>query len=288
MRQSASLEIDRLDPRMRAILDAAPALYSLEIEDMRRHALVSKARWNEGAFEGLSTHPGPPMTLGGIDAGGMPIVHLHGGGWSIGSPQTHASVLADLARATGGRVIAPHPPQAPEHPYPAPLESVLEAISDTPPFILSGDSAGANLALAAALLARDRGHPLPARGLVLFYGCFRRTTTTASHAEFGADHGLTTEKMKRFWNLYAADGGEYADLTDADFHGLPSVQLHLAECDPLADDTWWLNDRLREAGVEVELLAWPGMAHGFLHYARDLPQAREAFRHVARFVEKRS
>lgn len=220
-------------------------------------------------------------------ASGTPVIHLHGGGWSIGSPETHLSLLAGLALATGRPVIAPRVRQAPEHPCPAALDDVHRALTgrNGRPFVLGGDSAGANLALAAFLRARDRGDPLAVSGLVLYYGCFRRRFDTRSHRDFGEGHGLTTEKMRRFWEFYAPDGGACADLSDADVSGLPPVQLHVAECDPLACDTIWLHDRLRDFGVSAELLIWPGMAHGFLHYASDLPQAREAFARTARFIE---
>ena len=283
-----------LDPRMREILDASPPLSSLATAEMRRHALLSKQRWNDKARAGLrvieemtgSAHDLPTLRCEAPDATGTPIVHLHGGGWSIGSPQTHLSLLADLAGALARPVLAPHPRQAPEHPYPAPLDDVLAALSDSAggPLVVSGDSAGANLALAAALKARDDGRALPISALILFYGCYRRKQDTASHAAFGTDHGLTSEKMARFWDGYAPEGGAYADLSEADFTGLPPVQLHIAECDPLADDSRWLAVRLRADGVHAELHEWTGMAHGFLHYASALPQARDAFAAVARFV----
>ena len=279
---------DRLDPHMRAILDAAPPLRSLDIDGMRRHAVDAKARWNDRVTVSVSD-TNDALCVSSPGAAGVPIVHLHGGGWSIGSPETHLSLLAGLAHATGRRVIAPRVPQAPEHPYPRPLDATLAALADrgTEPFVLSGDSAGANLALAAMLKAKDLGQSLPVLGLVLSYGCFRRRFDTESHRRFGEGHGLTTGKMQQFWQFYAPEGGAYADLTDADVSGLPPVQLHLAECDPLADDTHWLHDRLSASGVATELLVWPRMAHGFLHYASDLPQARDAFAQTARFIEER-
>lgn len=293
MKQVETVPADRLDPRMRTILDAAPPLGSLDVDEMRRHALDSKEAWNIVAKETASVEQevsNAALCVTGYGGSDMPVIHFHGGGWSIGSPESHLSLLAGLAHGTGRRVIAPRIRQAPEHPYPQPLEDLHQALvgQNAEPFVLSGDSAGANLALAGILRARDLGQSLPVSGLVLLYGCFRRRFDTDSHRIFGQDHGLTTEKMNRFWELYAPEGGAYADLTGADFSGLPPVQLHIAECDPLADDTIWLNDRLRASGVATELLVWPGMAHGFLHYPSDLPQAQDAFAKAGRFIEAHS
>jgi len=278
---------------MRAILDAVPAVGSLDIQEMRRHAIESKRAWNDGADAGILRRssvidPGeiPVLYLAERGAEALPVVYLHGGGWSICNLDTHLSIFVDLARALGRPVWAPHPRQAPEHPYPAPLDDVLLAMRSRQEKALQvcGDSAGANLVLAALLKARDAGRPLPVSAAVLFYGCYRRRFGTESHRKFGEGFGLTTDKMRRFWEMYVTSAGDYADLSQADFKGLPPVQLHLASCDPLADDTRWLHARLQEDGVKAELVEWPGMAHGFLHYALDLRPAREAFDTASRFL----
>src|SRR5690606_18862010 len=134
------------------------------------------------------TVPGPAgeipvkiFTPGGT--GPFPLlVYLHGGGWVIGSPSTHARLCAELAEGAGVTVMSVDYRLAPEHPAPAPLEDCVAAITwtaanaaeigaDASRFAVAGDSAGANLAAASALKLRDEGGRLP-EFLLLFYGAY--------------------------------------------------------------------------------------------------------------------
>ena len=289
-------DTDSLHPDMRAIIGGPQLPTTLDVATMRHHAKASKAAWNAGAEVGLpvfwQNYPAavdmrPAVRIGRDDI--APLVHIHGGGWSICDLETHKSIICDLHRATGRAVWAPHPRQAPEHRYPEPLDDIEAALRNVGsggarPLVVSGDSAGANLTLAALLRARDEKRPLPVGKLILFYGCYRAVFDTASHLAFGQHYGLTTAKMRRFWQLYAPDGGPYADLSEAGFHDLPPVQIHVAACDPLASDSHWLHRRIRQDGGHADLVQWPGMAHGFLHYARDLRPARDCFATAARFI----
>jgi acetyl esterase len=224
---------------------------------------------------------------------GAPIVHIHGGGWATCDLDTHLAVVAGLARASGRSVLAPHARRAPESPYPAPLADTIAAlrfVSNTHPdgFFLSGDSAGANLALAALLSLRDTSDAMPVRSAALFYGCYRRRFDTPSHIRYGdGRYGLSTEKMATFWNLYApnATDARYADLEGHDMTDLPPLQIHAAQTDILSADSQWLADKVRGHGGAATLLVWDGMAHGFLHYPSGLSSAREAAARAAEFFE---
>lgn len=301
MERGTLVEDRRLDTAMADVLARQPRLRALDTPSMRAHAVASKRAWNRGAASGLSARyetiegPGAPMKvlrLATKTARETPmLVHIHGGGWSIGNLRTHRSVFASLALATGRTVWAPHPRQAPECPYPGPLVDTVSALrwvaSRSPGGVfVSGDSAGANLALAAILLARDEGEPLPVLAASLHYGCYLAQFQSTAHRLFGDGFGLSSEKMRAFWRHYAPDGGDYADLNGCDFHDLPPIQIQYATCDPLADDSAWLHKRLADAGQRVEIHAWPGLAHGYLHYASDLADARTAFARTAQFFER--
>ncbi|MEM8664489.1 MAG: alpha/beta hydrolase fold domain-containing protein, partial [Pseudomonadota bacterium] len=209
-----------LAPEMAAILAAHAAPPTDQIDEMRANALASKAVFNERAKANLAVRaievPGADGVLTGLcvgeTPGKVPVVHIHGGGWAAGSPSTHLSLLAGLHRATGRTVFAPHPRQAPEHPFPAPLRDTVAAIRSlargaSAPIHLSGDSAGAHLALAAVLAARDDGAPLPLASLTLMYGCYRKRFDTTSHTTFGdGTAGLSTERMRLFWEWFSPDG----------------------------------------------------------------------------------
>ncbi|MCR9121764.1 MAG: alpha/beta hydrolase [Phyllobacteriaceae bacterium] len=288
---------------MERILTASAPLKSLSVDDMRAHAIADKARWNAGAADGLL------VTDGTIETGhgtrpvrhvavprprGRPVLHVHGGGWTICDLETHMSIFAGLARASGRKVIAPHARRAPEAPYPAPLDDTVAAIrhmaaAHPDGFFLAGDSAGANLALGALLQLRDTGEAPPVHGLVAFYGCYRRRFDTSSHARCGdGRYGLSTDKMRQFWTHYCGDNAApYADLSGHDLSGLPPVQAHAAEADPLFDDTLWLHETITAAGGICDLKIWRGVTHGFLHYAAELEAGRDALNVASAFMAER-
>ncbi|MEM7472558.1 MAG: alpha/beta hydrolase [Pseudomonadota bacterium] len=289
---------DPLTPEMREIIAIVPARRSLDINERRRRTRDAALSWNRGALDGLTRIDGdyeitdgsrPAVLVTRNSDTHNPITFVHGGGWSVCDLETHLGVFAGLAHASDRPVWAPHPRQAPESAYPIPLGDIVAALrsqaSNQARVAACGDSAGANLLLSAVLKARDEGEPINLSALVLFYGSFRKKFDTDSHREFGDGFGLRTIDSRRSWSLYAPEGGKYADLSGADFTGLPSVQLHLAKCDPLSDDTRWLHEQLKLAGTPCELIEWPGMAHGFLHHMQTLPQAREALEIAARFFQ---
>jgi acetyl esterase len=286
---------------MAEILSGAPPLTSLEVEAMRAHARADKAPWNDGVATGLDvvdgsyTTPAGPRPIRSVTPPApatMPILHVHGGGWTICDLETHLALFAGLARAAHRQVMAPHHRRAPEHPYPAPLDDTVAALhhasqAHSGGFFLSGDSAGANLAIAALLRLRDAGERPPVRAVLAYYGCYRRRFDTASHRQYGDGRfGLSTEKMGRFWCLYCNGDATppHADLSAQDLGHLPPVQIHAAEADPLFDDSTWLHGAIQSAGGQSELIQWPGMTHGFLHYLKVLPQARAAFEASAAYL----
>lgn len=289
-----------LDPKMRALVSVQDPSLPLQIDEMRRAAIEGKQKWNARDYQTLSikrssikgaTDIRPMLDVRPPGETETPIVHIHGGGWAICDLDTHRAVFAEMALVTGMRVLGPHARRAPESQYPAPLDDTISAISHIAeglgrPVFVSGDSAGANLALAAVLRCRDEGRPLPVRAITLFFGCYRRRFDTPSHRAYGnGGAGLSTVKMRHFWELYCPGEAPYADLSHCGFKGLPPVQVQFAEVDTLADDSRWLARELEMAGVPVEVVNWPGMAHGFLHYPPDLPQIAAAYRVMGHFLE---
>jgi len=225
---------------------------------------------------------------------GAVIIFAHGGGWVTCDTVTHGGLMTDLAALTGYEVLGPEYPLAPEHPYPAGLDHLMQLIDDTiktkphAKIVLAGDSAGANLALGAALRLRDagRGHVISA--LLLWYGCYRRLFDTTSHKAFGAgDHGLTTEAMARMWDWYLADHSDpkYGDLSKADMHDLPPAYLCEAELDCLASDTKWLAGELAQVGVSFTYTQVKNMPHGFAHFGQFYHPSFNALEQAALFLK---
>jgi acetyl esterase len=211
--------------------------------------------------------------------------------------------MCGLAAASGFAVLGFDYRLAPEHPFPAGLDDMLQAIAfaeagglgegvDATRLMLAGDSAGANLAL-AALLARRGSGARPARGAALFYGCFAPDFETESHARLGSGGFLlSTARMRWYWrNFLGAETEDTRSLAApgrAALAGLPPLYLAAAGLDPLLDDTLDLSRRLAHAGVAHRLDLVPGVVHGFLRMARELPAARATLEAAGAFLAEAS
>lgn len=228
------------------------------------------------------------------NAGDGIVLLVHGGGFAFCSPQTHERCARVLANETGMTVAMPDYRLAPEDPFPAGLLDVVACLRAllagavdglvVRPLFVSGDSAGANLALAAMLHEQANGHAVPDGGL-LFYGNYEADLTGDSYVRFENGPGLTTARMRRYWDWYAGDSAINGDplacplaATDAALSGLPPLYLMAAGVDPLFSDTVMLHARLKNLGRADDLEIVPGVTHGFLQNTNELEAAREALR----------
>ena len=199
------------------------------------------------------------------DADTAIMVFLHGGAFVFGSLDTHDALCRRLALGSGLTVVAVDYRLAPEHPYPAGLDDALAAVrwvrSHFPgtSLGLAGDSAGAWLALAAAVRLADRGQSVDALGLL--YPAVDPGCASASQIAFGHDHMLTRDFMAWAWSVFA--GEDMPDLTKVDLSGLPPSVVITAGFDPLRDEGQALIDRARASGVQVVAHHYPDMIHGF-------------------------
>ena len=224
-----------------------------------------------------------------------PILYIHGGGWTFGSIDTHDGTMRNLAEAAQRPVLGIDYRLAPEHPFPAPLDDVLTAIAfvetgglgvpiSAHDMAIAGDSAGANLALAALLARRDRRLPQLASA-ALFYGCYAPDFTTASHAEFGGRR-LSAHQREHALVLDAISSAEKAPTQRAlaapvrsDLSGLPPLYLSAAGLDPLARRYASASpQQLAAAGVSFRCDHVPGVVHGCLRMTRELDAARAMIR----------
>lgn len=225
-------------------------------------------------------------------AGPLPVlVYIHGGGFVWNSVDTHDRLMRDYAAQAGCAVIGPDYALSPEAPFPQALEecaAVLRWVArhgaewglDPTRIVVGGDSAGANLAMGAALLLRETDPALKLSGLLLNYGVFDADLETPSYREFADGYFLTREKMRFYFDCYlprAADRlNPLASPLRADPRGLPPVVLAIAELDVLASENHAMAAKLRAAGVSVESRVFPGTAHGFLRAANHVRAARDA------------
>jgi acetyl esterase len=223
------------------------------------------------------------------------VVFFHGGGWVIGSIETHDSICQQLAVQVPAVVVSVDYRLAPEHPYPAAVEDCLAATRwvsehcselgvDAHHLAVAGDSAGGNLAAVVCLRARDAGGPSIAFQL-LVYPVVDLTLSFLSHAENGG--GYLHDKADMDWYL-----GHYISEVDvrnpdaspwfADgLAGLPPALVITAEFDPLRDEGEAYAGRLREEGVSAKASRYDGMIHGFFRMDSILATAEAAIEEAA-------
>jgi acetyl esterase/lipase len=225
------------------------------------------------------------------------LVYFHGGGWVIGSLETHDPLCRHLANATRCVVVSVDYRLAPEHPYPASSEDAYAATrwvaanaasfgTDGKRVAVGGDSAGGNLSAVVSLMARDRGGPPLAFQLLVYPVTDTPSAATASYRENAEGYFLTADMMHWFWNHYCGKNPDTSDaylcpLRAKDLRRLPSALVITAEFDPLRDEGEAYAARLREAGVPVVLKRYPGMIHGFFGMGALLTQARAATKEAA-------
>ena len=224
------------------------------------------------------------------------IVYYHGGGHVIGSLETHDLIARNLCAGAGALVASVDYRMGPEHKFPAAVEDAFAALewvhanaaslgADPSRLGVHGDSAGANLAAVAALMARDAGGPnLRLQSLVYPVGDY--TLSSASYTKYAHGYGvLTRDAMAWFRDHYlrsAADAEDWraSPLKASRLAGVGPAVIITAECDVLHDEGEGYAAALRQAGVAVEYREYPGMIHGFLGMVPAVDDALNAQRQV--------
>jgi len=224
------------------------------------------------------------------------LVFLHGGGFVVCDLDTHDPICRLLANAVGCAVLSVDYRLAPEAKFPAAPEDCYAATcwaaaharelgADPSRVAVAGDSAGGNLAAVVAQLARERSGPTLSHQL-LIYPVTHHAFDTVSYRENGEGYLLTRGMMQWFWNHYLEKPEHGQDplaspLVAKDVSGLAPATVITAEFDPLRDEGEAYAERLRRAGVPVELQRYDGMFHGFFAMTEMLDPAREAVEFAA-------
>lgn len=238
----------------------------------------------------LAGRPAERITVGATERR-TAILYLHGGGYTLGSPATHRSVAAHIARETGAVVYVLDYRLAPEHPYPAALDDAVAAYLQlltelgftADRVAIAGDSAGGGLSLATARRLIDRHGVTPA-ALALIAPW---VNPGARDAPFPRDLVVNTG-----WSYRAADAylgnGDAADPGFApllgDLSGLPPTIVHVGTSEVLYPQVVELVDKLRAAGVAVDYTEYPELWHVAHLQASILREADEAVREIGRFL----
>jgi len=305
-----------LDPRLRQLRDERAAadvtpLYELTLEQARAADLADILAGG-GDVEPVHhvtdrTFPGPdgelPVRIYRPDLDGplATLVYFFGGGWTLGSIETSDGVCRALANAAGCQVVTPGYRLAPEHPFPAAVHDCLAAVewvadraaelgADPERIAVGGDSAGGNLAAVTSLAAHGRGGP-PIAAQVLVYPNTCYHADTESLRDNDDRYQFNRHSVDWYWRNYLSTPEQGRDplvspLLAADLTGLPRALVITAEYDPLRDEGEAYANRLRDAGVPVELTRYDGMAHGFFTMSGVLDGARQAVAQVAEYLRK--
>jgi monoterpene epsilon-lactone hydrolase len=281
-------------------LRSRPAMADLSIEDQR------------AAFDALASQfpLAEDVRRDPVDAAGVPaewittpealhergIYYLHGGGYTLGSINTHREIISRLSRAARARALAIDYRLAPEHPFPAAVEDSTAAYRwllaigvDPARLVIAGDSAGGGLTVATLVALRDAGDPLPAAAVCLspwvdLEGLGESMTTRAE-----VDPMVQREELLQHVKAYLGDAHPRTPLAAplyADLRGLPPLLIQVGTAETLLDDSTRLAERAKAAGVDVVLEPWDDMIHVWQFCAAILPEGQQAIDRIGEFIRK--
>ncbi|MBC2665531.1 alpha/beta hydrolase [Novosphingobium flavum] len=311
-RSAIEPDILRFIEAMQAEWAKHPPFASLTLPEARAVAEEVRRPWRSGGpvmaetIEYELTTPGGPLRLRcHVPGAGTPLpafIYLHGGGFTLFSIDTHDRLMREYAAASGCAVIGVDYPLSPEHRFPVALNRIvallralaagnsgLEPWVDPARLALGGDSAGANLSVAAALALRDLRQGGLVRALLLNYGAFAPGVSDEAEARFGgAGAILDRAEMDWFWSNYLSGPGDAANPLAAPLHAdlaaLPPSLLVVPELDVLTEQSEQMAARLTACGVDASMRLYPGATHSFLEAMAISALARRAIADGAAFI----
>ena len=228
------------------------------------------------------------------------LVYFHGGGWVVGSLDSHDETCRRLCAGSGVTVVSVDYRLAPETPYPGAIRDCHQATAwtvenaqalgvDADRLAVGGDSAGGNLAAATALRARDHGGPKIVFQL-LIYPVTDADFDRQSYQDNAAGYLLSRRAMQWFWDHYVPDAAQrlepYAAPLRGNLAGLPKALVQVAEFDPLRDEGVAYAQALQGAGVETKLTEYSGMIHGFVAMPNAIKAAGHAMREACHALRR--
>ena len=224
------------------------------------------------------------------------VLYLHGGGYIMGSLNTHRDMMGRISRAAQARVLGLDYRLAPEHPFPAAVDDtvagyrfLLDRGLPSARLAIAGDSAGGALTLAALVAGRDAGLPMPAAAVCLSPFIDLEGTGESITTRADVDPIATPEVIDVWAKAYLAGADPRTPLASplyADLAGLPPLLIQVGDHEVLLDDSTRLAVRAQAAGVQVKLEIWPEMIHRWHSYAAVLPEGQQAIEDIGAFLRE--
>jgi acetyl esterase/lipase len=246
-----------------------------------------------------------------VDAGGVPaewtvaegadpgkaLVYFHGGGYVIGSIQSHRGLCGALSRATGARVLSTGYRLGPEHPHPAAVEDGMAAARfvrdqgfDPARTAIAGDSAGGGLTAATLIALRDAGDSLPAAGVCISPWLDLTQSGDTMKTKADVDPMVQKDLLQQMADAYLGNGDPKASTASplfANLSGLPPLLVQVGSAETLLDDSVRFQERARSAGVDISLEVWDEMIHVWHAFEVLLPEARQAIERIGEYLNER-
>ena len=247
-----------------------------------------------------------------VDAGGVPaewvtapgcdpmraVLYLHGGGYVIGSINTHRRLAYDISAASGARVLVIEYRLAPEHPFPAAIEDaatawrwLLQQGFAPSRLAIAGDSAGGGLTLATLVNLRDRKLGLPACAVAISPWVDLEGVGTSITARAAQDPMVQKDGLLWMAGLYLNGKDAKTPLAaplHAELKGLPPILVQVGTAETLLDDATRIAEKLHAAGVDVRLAIWPNMLHVFPLFAPILSEGRDGCLEIGGFIRSKT
>jgi len=228
---------------------------------------------------------------------GRVLLYFHGGGYCIGSPTGHKSMVSHIASAMQATAYSMDYRMAPEAPFPAAVDDALACYKalldqgvDPAKLAISGDSAGGGLTLACALSVKDAGLPQPACLLPISPWADLTNSGWSYQTKAASDPMITQENIDEFAATYLAGGDAKQPLASpchADLTGLAPMLIQVGSEECLLSDAVLLAERAGAAGVPVQLEIWAEMIHVWHFFHAFLSDAHEAIDGMAAWAERR-
>ena len=225
------------------------------------------------------------------------IFHIHGGAFFLGSLKTHRAFLTQIAARTQMQVLHVDYPLSPEHQHPEAIDALFDIYTtlldqgvQSKDIILSGDSCGANLALALAL--RIQQEKLPQVSGLILLSPFLDLTLTSESLRYNAQHDalLSIETLETGIDYYVPKNMDKSDPTIAplfaDLTGLPPILVQVGSKEILLDDAQRFKERAEQANVKVDFKIYTGMWHNFQMFSAWFDEAQQAIADLAEFAHQ--